>query len=48
MIVGDGYVMVSALDTMNGYPVGACYLVPMLTCTGEEVFDIDTGTNLFI
>ena len=47
VIVGDDYVMVSSLDTMHGYPAGACYLVPMLACTGEEVFDIDTGMDLF-
>ena len=48
VIVGDDYVMVSSLDTMHGYPVGACYLVPVLACTGEEVFDIDSGMDLFI
>ena len=48
VVVGDDYVMVSSLDTMHGYSVGACCLVPMLACAGEEVFDIDTGMNLFI
>lgn len=48
VIVGDDYVMVSSLDTLHGYPVGACMLVPMLACTGEEVFDLDSGVNLFI
>ena len=48
VIVGDDYVMVSSLDTLHGYPVGACMLVPVLACTGEEVFDLDSGVNLFI
>ena len=48
VIISQKLIFISSLDTNSDYPCGACYCVPMVCANGEGMWDMSTGTNLFI
>ena len=49
VIIGDGCIFVSSLDTNSDFPCGACFMFSSPICTdGTAAWDVDSGSQLFI
>lgn len=49
VFIGNGYVLVSSLDTSSDFPCGGCIMFRGLICMdGTAAWDMDSGVQLFI